>query len=146
MTDAALTVRHDARRRATRLAALALGLVVLAASAYHAAALTAYRDSARPGATVDRLESARLAASLEPWDRRFAWRVIALRGQLLFEQGRLDDAYRLLEPYSQAVRGDETYRQAYQEVVRVKTPIDSGKAHVAHGLDPAAPWPPGKAP
>jgi len=129
------TDRLPSRRSALRLTALALGLLLLAASAYHAAATTAFHGSEQDGTPAERLESARLAASLEPWQQRFAWRVIALEGLGLLEEGRIVDAYSLLEPYSRVVRGDPVYREIYQRAVREKTPLDSRKAHLQHARE-----------
>lgn len=120
-----------------RLAVLAVGVLVLAAAAYHVAALTAYEASADPGPLAARLEHARVAACMEPWQARFTWRVIAIEGLDLLAAGRTDDAYRLLEPYSRIVRGDGVYRAAYQEAVRLKTPLDARKAHVQHSREQA---------
>ncbi|MDO8964455.1 MAG: hypothetical protein Q7W30_08205 [Coriobacteriia bacterium] len=124
----------DSRRSAGRLAMLALGLLILGAAAWHAGTLAAFRASAT-GTTPARLEYARLAATLGPWDERFAWRVIALEGLSVLEQGRIVDAYRLLEPYSGIVRGDPVYRDAYQAAVRAKWPLDARKAHQQHAKE-----------
>lgn len=129
------TTARGARRNALRLTALALGLLLIAAVAYHAGALAAFRRSSDAGATPARIKAARLAASLEPWEPRFAWRVTALEGLTLLERGRVDAAYFLLEPLSQVVRGDEVYRTIYQAAVHAKTPLDSRKAHLQHARE-----------
>lgn len=128
---------RTAAGQAVRLAVLAAALLLMAAAAYHVAALTAYEASAGPGPLAARLEHARVAAWLEPWQQRFAWRVVAIEGLELLDAGRIDDAYRLLEPYSRVVRGDGVYRAAYQEAVRLKTPLDARKAHVQHAREQA---------
>jgi hypothetical protein len=117
---------------------IAMLAVALAASLWHVVALEAYTAAGRPyDRTADRLAAAQLAATLEPWSARFAWRTIALRGLTLFEAGKVDTAYFLVEPYSLAVHGtDATFVAIYHEILAVKGPLDSGKAHVAHGLDP----------
>lgn len=131
------TARQGGHRggRRSRLAALVVGGLLLAALGYHAAALTAYEAAAEPGRASARLAHARAAATLEPWDRRFAWRVVTLEGLALLEAGRVDDAYRLLEPLSQVVRDDALYRAVYQEVVAFKTPLDARKAHLQHARE-----------
>ena len=117
------------------LLALALGAILLAAAACHGVALCAFRRSAGTGPVPDRLAAAGLAVALEPCNERLRWREIALEGLALLERGRVDAAYRLLEPYSQTVRGDEIYRSAYQAVVRIKTPLDARKAHQQHARE-----------
>lgn len=134
---------REVRWSALRLMALAFGLLILAAAAYHAAALTAYRDSAGAGDIGRRLDSARLASSLEPWEQRYSWRVATLEGRTLFDRGKVLEAYRLLEPLSDTVRGDETYRTTYQLIARAAWPLYARRAHQAHAKDPAAPWPSG---
>lgn len=137
------TAPHDpSRRPGTRLRRrpwiVAVGVVaslLAAAIAWHLTAVSAYDAAAASGPTSGRLASAQMAANLEPWNQKFAWRVIALRGLVLLEDGNIDGAYFYLEPYSQIIR-DPTYTAIYKAVVKIKTPIDSGKAHVAHGLDP----------
>jgi hypothetical protein len=137
-----------ARARPRRAVVIGLAVAALAvfAAGWHLSALRAYDASALPGPTAARLDAARLAAGLEPWSAAFAWRVIALRGLTLLEQGKIDPAYFLVEPYSVIVHGtDATFVAIYQEIVAIKTPIDSGKAHVAHGLDPLLDFGPGVA-
>jgi hypothetical protein len=74
---------------------------------------------------------------LETWDVRFGWRATALRGLDLLQKGDVEGAYALVDPNIVAVHGtDATYVSVYQQIMAIKTPIDSGKAHVAHGLDP----------
>jgi len=128
-----------ATRRPRLLVVLALAAAALAviAAAWHLSALAAYDASARPGATASRLDSAQLAARLEPWNERFAWRVVGLRGLALFEQGKVQPAYFLLERYMPIVFGrDATFIDIYHRVRDAEMSVDSGKPHVAHGLDP----------
>lgn len=114
-----------------------LASLLLLAAGWHLAALAEYDAAASSAPTARRLASAQLALRLEPWNQPFAWRVVALEGLALLQKGQVDNAYFLVEPYSQVVQGkDATFVAIYQEIVRIKTPIDSGKAHVAHGLDP----------
>lgn len=135
MTRYVETAARGTRRKALRLTALALGVLLIAAVAYHAGALAALRRSSDAGPTAARLEAARLAASLEPWEPRFGWRVTALEGLALLERGRVDAAYFLLEPLSQVVRGDEVYHTIYQQAVSAKWPLDSRKAHLQHARE-----------
>jgi hypothetical protein len=132
--------RAPARRRGVGPSAVAIAVLALAlaASLWHMIALEAYVAAGRPyDPTPDRLAAAELATTLEPWSQRFAWRAIALRGLTLFEAGKVDTAYFLVEPYSLAVHGtDATFLDVYHRILAVKGPLDSGKAHVAHGLDP----------
>lgn len=74
---------------------------------------------------------------MEPWNAPFTWRVVALTGLTLFERGNVDGAYNLLESWSPIVFGrDTTFVSIYHQVLAVKVPLDSGKAHLAHGADP----------
>lgn len=125
-------------RTSVRLGVLAAGLLLLAATAYHSAAMVAYRDSAGGGPLPRRLKSARIAAEMEPWNARFRWRVIALDGLTLLRDGRIDDAYRLLEPWAQTVRGDAVYTDAYRRTVAEKVPLDARKAHQQHAKESSA--------
>jgi hypothetical protein len=128
------------RRRATRpgiVVALAAAVLLTLAAGWHLDALAAYDRTTSPEPLVVRLEYARYAARLEPWNPRFEWRAVTLEALALFERGDVDEAYRLLEPYSQVVKLEDPYfRSVYSDVVRVKTSLDSGKAHLAHGADP----------
>jgi len=128
-----------ARQHARRGVALALAAAALAviAIAWHLAALTAYDTSAGTGTLVSRINAAELAAHLEPWSERFQWRVVTLRAQRLLNAGRIDEAFWLLEPLSQIVRGDALYRSVYQEAVHLKAPLDARKAHVQHAKEKA---------
>ncbi len=108
---------------------------MLLATAWHLTALAAYRATAHGGSTASRLASARLASALEPWNARFAWRAITLRGMQLLEEGRADAAFWLLEPYSQIVRGDPVYTAVYREAVDLKAPLDARKAHQQHARE-----------
>jgi hypothetical protein len=125
------------RRRPLVVIGLAVAALALVAGAWHLVALRAYDTSAAPGPTASRLAAAELAARLEPWSARFEWRVIALRGLALFQQGKVDAAYNLLDAWVQTVFGrDATFISIYHEVLAVKIQVDSGKAHLAHGADP----------
>jgi hypothetical protein len=111
--------------------------LVVAALAWHLSALGAYDASGRPGPTASRLASAQLAAKLEPWNERFTWRLVGLRGLALFEEGKVQPAYFLLERYMPIVFGrDAAFIDIYHRVRDAEMSVDSGKPHVAHGLDP----------
>jgi hypothetical protein len=132
-------VRVGAPARPQRRVLLIVAVVVLLALAagWHLDALAAYDRTTSPESLAIRMEYARLAARLEPWNARFEWRAVTLRAQVLFERGDVDAAYWLLEPYSQVVKLEDPYfRSVYRDVVKVKTSLDSGKAHRAHGADP----------
>lgn len=109
--------------------------LVSIAIVWHLTAISAFDSTAGPDPTAQRLASARFAATLEPWNVRFGWRVVSLQGLQLFQQGETDAAYWLLLPYSRVVRGDPVFHSIYQQVVSVKTVVDSRKAHVQHGLE-----------
>jgi hypothetical protein len=124
-----------ARRRLTVVLAFAAVIIAAAATAGHLTAVSAYDRTADGGTVQERLASAQLASRLEPWNARFEWRVIALQGLQLLQEGRVDSAFWLLEPYSLIVRGDPVYRSIYQQVVAIKAPLDSRKAHVQHARE-----------
>jgi hypothetical protein len=136
----ARAIPAPARRRHRWLAPTVIAVLAaaLAASLWHVVALEAYAAAGRPyDPTASRLASAQLASTLEPWSARFAWRAIALRALDTLEKGDVDGAYWLVDPYIAIVHGtDATFIAIYQQILAIKTPIDSGKAHVAHGLDP----------
>lgn len=126
-----------ARRRPVVVIGLAVAALALIAAGWHLTALRAYDASTAPGPTASRLADAEFASRLEPWSAPFTWRVVALRGLTLFEHGEVDAAYNLLESWSPAVFGrDALFVAIYHAVLAVKTPLDSGKAHLAHGADP----------
>lgn len=134
--SAATRPEHRRPRRGVILALAAAALIMIAL-VWHVTAVSAYTSSASPTtSTATRLGFAQLAQRLEPWDVRFTWRVVTLKALALFQQGKIDPAFRVLDPYSAIVRGDPLFRQVYQDVLAVKWPLDSSKAHVAHGLDP----------
>lgn len=114
---------------------MAVAALIIIAVAWHAVALGAYGSTDSTAPVADRLASARVAATLEPWNATFRWRVVTLEGLQLFQRGWIDSAFWLLEPYSQIVRGDPLYRSVYQEVVSAKTPLDARKAHVQHSRE-----------
>jgi hypothetical protein len=116
------------------MAVLAL-VLLLAAGAWHLTALSAYRATEHGGTTASRLASARLASALEPWNVRFAWRVVTLRGMQLLEAGQVDAAFWLLLPYTQIVRDDPVYTSVYRQAVALKTPLDARKAHQQHARE-----------
>ena len=120
-----------ARRRHRVIAASAVALVILiAAIGWHLTALSAYRATQHGGTTASRLASA-----LEPWNVRFRWRAVTLRGMQLLESGRVDAAFWLLLPYSQVVRGDPLFTSVYRQVVATKAPLDARKAHQQHARE-----------
>lgn len=125
------------RRRPAVVIGLAAAVLALVAAAWHVTALAAYSRTAGSAPLPSRLASAELAARLEPWDARFGWRVTTLRAQQLLDAGKIDPAFWLLQPLAQTVRGDALYRSVYQEAVRLKTPLDSRKAHVQHAKEKA---------
>ena len=125
-----------ARRRHRVIAASAVALVILiAAIGWHLTALSAYRATEHGGTTASRLASARLASALEPWNVRFRWRAVTLRGMQLLESGRVDAAFWLLLPYSQVVRDDPLFTSVYRQVVATKAPLDARKAHQQHARE-----------
>jgi hypothetical protein len=125
------------RRRPLVVFVLSLAALAVFAAGWHLVALHAYDASAASGPTTDRLASAELAARLEPWSAPFKWRVIALEGLTLFQQGKVDAAYNLLDSWIQTVFGrDATFISIYHDVLAVKIQVDAGKAHLAHGADP----------
>jgi hypothetical protein len=126
------------RRRWLAPAVVAVPAAALVASLWHIVALESYVSAGRPyDPTAGRLSSAQLALTLEPWSARFAWRAIALRALDTLEKGNADGAYWLMDPYLTIVHGtDAAFVAIYKQILAIKTPIDSGKAHVAHGLDP----------
>jgi hypothetical protein len=81
--------------------------------------------------------AARRAAAIEPWSRAYEVRRVTLEGEDLLARSRIDEAYRLLEPYALTVRGDPEFRRVYQAVVVAKTPLDSRKAHLQHAREQA---------
>jgi hypothetical protein len=125
------------RRRWLPVLTVAGAALLIAALAYHLYAQRAYDTAGAAGRTADRLAAAQLAAQLEPWNDRFAWRVVGLRGLTLFEQGKLRPAYFLLESYMPIVFGrDATFIAIYKMVRDAEMAFDSGQPHIAHGLDP----------
>lgn len=133
-TPAPGTAPRPRRRRYILIVSL-LVVLAIAAIAVNAYAASSYDASGRPGPVASRLASAELAQRLEPWNRRFEWRVVTLRALQLLDAGKVDAAFWLLEPYSQIVRGDPLYTHTYQHVVAIKTPLDSRKAHVQHAKE-----------
>jgi hypothetical protein len=131
------TSRPVDRPRARHAVVLLLSAVALAliAVAWHLTALSAYTATSDGGGAGARLSSARLAAALEPWNARYRWRVVTLTALVLLQEGKIDAAFFLLEPYSQIVRDDPLYRSVYQRVVSIKTPLDSRKAHMQHARE-----------
>jgi hypothetical protein len=125
----------DGPRRRWRIVAVlgAAGVLVLAAA--HIFALSQSDRGAEPGPVAARLASVRLASSIEPWNGSFAVRVVTLRALQLFDDRQIDRAYFLLLPYSPVVRGDPFFTHVYQEILAVKGPNDSRKAHVQHGFE-----------
>jgi hypothetical protein len=125
----------------TRPLAIVVGVLLVLAVAWHLTAISAYAASAENGPVGTRLADARLARTLEPWDERFQWRVVALEGLQLIDTYQLDRGYFLLLRYSTVVRGDPVFRQIYQQAVNDRYFFDWGTAHLAHGFDPNAPRP-----
>lgn len=125
------------RPRRLVVAGLVVGALLVAALAWHLVALAAYDSTARPGKTADRLASARMAATMEPWNERFRWRLVGLQGLTLLEAGKVRPAYFLIEKWMPIVFGrDATFIEIYKQVRAAEFAIDSGIPHVAHGLDP----------
>jgi hypothetical protein len=128
------TPQRPRPRRSVVLGVAVLALLVIAI-AWHLIALAEYRATSEAGTVTSRLSDARAASTLEPWNQPFRWRVVTLEGLRLLQEGQVDKAFWLLEPYSQIVRGDPLYRSVYQEVVSVKAPLDARKAHVQHARE-----------
>jgi len=125
------------RRRVVSIVTAVIFVLLVLAVGWHLDALAFYDRTLSREPLVTRLEYARSAARAEPWNARFEWRAVTLQAQQLFERGDVDAAYWLLEPYSQVVKLQDPYfRSVYRDVVKVKTSLDSGKAHLAHGADP----------
>jgi hypothetical protein len=125
----------DRPRRRWRIVVVLAVAAVLVLAATHVFALSQYDSGAQSGPVAARLASARLASSIEPWNGSFAVRVVTLRALQLFDDTQIDRAYFLLLPYSPVVRGDPFFTQVYQEILAVKGPLDSRKAHVQHGFE-----------
>jgi hypothetical protein len=132
-----LSARPSVRPRRAVIAALVAAVLVVVALTWHVSALAAYDASAAAGPTASRLASAQLAAKLEPWNERFAWRVVALQGLSLLEQGKVREAFFLLDRWVQIVFArDPVFVDIYHRVGAAEMTIDSGQPHIAHGLDP----------
>jgi hypothetical protein len=114
-----------------------VGLVLIATAGAVVHGIAIASDQASRESPVGRLAAARRAAALEPWNRAFEARVVTLEAEDLLVAGKVDEAYRLIEPYSRIVRGDVDFRRVYQAVVRAKTPLDSRKAHLQHAREQA---------
>lgn len=130
-----MSQKKNRQGRLRLFAAAVLFLVVVAAGLHlYAVSLDGKARSFKyPVAT--RATAASLAARIEPWNTRFAVTRSVVEAQDLLGKGRVDDAYFLLLPLSRTVRGDDLFRQTYQQVVAQKWVLDSRKAHVQHGRE-----------
>lgn len=109
--------------------------IAVFASIWHFTALAAFRTAEDTGPVADRLSRARLASTLEPWDGRYARRVIALQGLELLRAGEVDAAFRLLYPYWEVATDDRVFGSVYREVMAIKMPLDARKAHQQHARE-----------
>ena len=89
------------------------------------------RDRSLPPA--ERVDAGQSAVSIEPWNAHFRLSLAIARAQHLLAQGRVDEAYFVLLPYTQ-VR-DEQLRYTYQDVLAQKWPLDARKAHQQHAKE-----------
>lgn len=135
MNEAA-TSRRVWALRPVALAVILTGAVVVAALSVHVYALSLDRTARDTtlGAPV-RVNAARRAASLEPFNPRVQTTYALAKAQELVRRGRVDEAYVLLLPLSTTVRGDALFRATYQDVVRAKWPLDARKAHQQHARE-----------
>ena len=117
------------------MGAVAVGMIALALAA-HGYALSMERqarDQSTPLVARDR--AAHRAAALEPWNRSFDVTRVVVEAQLLLARGEVDQAYFLLLPHAQTVRGDTQFRETYQKVVAAKWVLDARKAHQQHAKE-----------
>jgi hypothetical protein len=126
------------RRRAElgwQLLALATlaALAIVGALSYAHALESAARDPSAPVSL--RVASAQRASRIVWWDSHVRVTLAIARADLLVSEGRVDDAYRLLLPLSGTVRDDGLFRETYQRVLSIKTPIDARKAHQQHARE-----------
>jgi hypothetical protein len=116
---------------------LGLFLIALLGATTHVIAVSSEQESRSASSPDTRLAAARRAAAIEPWNPAFDARVVTLEAEGLLAAGKVDEAYRLIEPYSRTVRGDADFRRVYQAVIKAKIPLDSRKAHLQHAREQA---------
>ncbi len=130
------TDARPGRLRRRRVVAVALVAILLAAASAHlyAESLGRHaRDTSLP--TAERVEAARLARTLEPWDESHDVTLRITEAEVLLERDEVDAAYSLLAPLAPIVRDDELFRSVYHRVLESKTILDSRKAHIQHARE-----------
>lgn len=123
------------RSRPAVVFAVSATTLAFIAFAWHLSALALHGSTVGSRPLDDRIAAAQAASRIEPWNAHFEWRVVTLKAERLLDADEIDDAFWLLQPLSQEVRGDALYRAVYQRAVRLKAPLDSRKAHVQHGKE-----------
>jgi hypothetical protein len=116
---------------------LAMSALALLALAWHLSAIAVYNGTVGDRSLDERIAAARTAERIEPWNAHFEWRRVTLEAEKLLAQGKIDEAFWMLQPYALSVRGDALYRTVYQRTVTLKAPLDARKAHVQHGKEKA---------
>lgn len=134
--------RHRWLRRGLALIALVAiaGAVVAVALTAQAAdrrsrAAEAYALAGGDAPLAERIAAAERAVRLEPDNVRYAVRAAMLSGRQLLDAGQVDDAFWRLYAVAHLVSDDPAFRATYQEAVRLKTMLDSRKAHVQHSKE-----------
>lgn len=130
-----LGVNH--RSRALRPAAFLIA-VVLAGAAYHAYAVKIERRARdRSVRAVLRLDDARLATRLEPFNRRFEVTYTIVRAEALYDLGAELVAYDLMHPDVAEAVVDPYFKAVYHDVNQARIRASARKAHVQHGREKA---------
>lgn len=106
-------------------------LLVIGAHAYAQSLEERARD--RSLTPPERVAAGRRAVAIEPWNDRFALSLTIAEAHEMVSEGRVDEAYFRLLPYSQ-IR-DEQLRMTYQDVLKLKWPLDARKAHQQHAKE-----------
>lgn len=123
------------RHRSARAVALVLGLLLLAASAVHGYASWQWRASFGGGGYPQRLASARRAASVEPWNARYAARPDRVRAAEFARRNQPGNAYAALRRAIELDPADERLRAELKRAYAAWYQATTWKAHVQHGRE-----------
>lgn len=119
--------------RAVAYALVATAVLAVGGHLHVSAQVALARDVSLP--VEQRLIAAERAATLEPWNEQAKVTLAIVRAQTLLDAEKVDEAYAVVFPLSQTVRGDELFRDTYQAVLTAKWPLDARKAHQQHAKE-----------
>lgn len=130
--------RRMSNGRPIAITATACILVLVGVAAYHGYAITVeQRARDRSLRAVLRLDDARRAAELEPFNHGFQVTAVIVQAEAMHDLGASLRAYDLMHPIVENAVTDPYFKAVYHDVNQARIRASARKAHVQHGREKA---------